>query len=98
MVNYNNQVNSNNVNNITINVYNTNNTNNNIVVLTFDQYWYVSKIYDKQKKYALAAITFEEYLNTAKKITVTDNYNMGKYYVNAKMYEVFILEGILVSV
>lgn len=47
----------------------------------------IAKIYDKQKKYTLAAITFEEYLNTAKKITVTDNYNMGKYYVNAKMYE-----------
>lgn len=47
----------------------------------------IAKIYDKQKKYELAAITFEEYLNTAKKITVTDNYTMGKYYVNAKMYE-----------
>ncbi len=47
----------------------------------------IAKIYDKQKKYDLAAITFEDYLNTAKKITVTDNYNMGNYYSKAKMYE-----------
>jgi len=47
----------------------------------------IAKIYDKQKKYELAAVTFEEYLNTAKKITVTDNYTMGNYYNKAKMYE-----------
>jgi tetratricopeptide (TPR) repeat protein len=47
----------------------------------------IAKIYDKQSKYVEAALIYEEYINTAKKVTVTDNYTIGKYYKNAKMYE-----------
>ncbi|MFA9215165.1 MAG: tetratricopeptide repeat protein [Candidatus Methylacidiphilales bacterium] len=46
----------------------------------------IAKIYNKQKKYTEAALTYEEYLSTAKKITLIDNYNIGKYYNSAKMY------------
>lgn len=46
----------------------------------------IAKIYNKQKKYTEAALTYEEYLSTAKKITLIDNFNIGKYYNNAKMY------------
>lgn len=46
----------------------------------------IAKIYNKQKKYTEAALTYEDYLNTAKKITLIDNYNSGKYYNSAKMY------------
>jgi tetratricopeptide (TPR) repeat protein len=46
----------------------------------------IAKIYFKQKKYTDAALTYEEYLNTAKKVTLVDNYTIGKYYNSAKMY------------
>lgn len=47
----------------------------------------IAKIYDKQSKYTEAALMYEDYINTAKKVTITDNYTIGKYYKNAKMYE-----------
>jgi tetratricopeptide (TPR) repeat protein len=46
----------------------------------------IAKIYNKQKKYSEAALTYEEYLKAAKKITLIDHYNSGKYYNSAKMY------------
>lgn len=46
----------------------------------------IAKILNKQKKYSEAALMYEEYLNTAKRITLMDNYTVGKYYASAKMY------------
>ena len=46
----------------------------------------IAKIYFKQKRYAEAASIYEEYLSTAKKVTLIDNYTIGKYYNSAKMY------------
>ena len=46
----------------------------------------LAKLYNKQSKYAEAAMIYEEYLSTAKKITILDNYTIGKYYRYAKMY------------
>lgn len=46
----------------------------------------LAKIYFKQRKYAEAVAAYEAYTGQAKKVTLLDNYTIGKYYYNAKMY------------
>lgn len=49
-------------------------------------YQELAKIYFKQRKYTEAVTAYETYTSQAKKVTLLDNYTIGKYYYNAKMY------------
>lgn len=49
-------------------------------------YQELAKVYFKQRKYADAVSVYEKYLSVAKRVTIIDNYTIGKYYYNAKMY------------
>ncbi|MES2654242.1 MAG: tetratricopeptide repeat protein [Bacteroidota bacterium] len=49
-------------------------------------YQELAKIYFKQRKYTEAVTAYETYTGLAKKVTLLDNYTIGKYYYNAKMF------------